>query len=89
MKVNNLQKKIPEAAALIQINQYNTNGDSLEKKVEDVDQKLSVTSGLVTTGVLNTKTSRKQQQKKNYDKSVFIFVELSSFFIKSQSQLLN
>ena len=67
-------KKIPEAAALIQINQYKTNEDSLEKKIEDVDKKLSVTSGLVTTVFLNTKTSRKQQQQQNYDKSVFIFV---------------
>ena len=67
-------KKIPEAAVLTQINQYNTNEDSLEKKIEDVDKKLSVTSGLVTTVFLNTKTSRKQQQQQNYDKSVFIFV---------------
>ena len=67
-------KKIPEAAALTQINQCNTNEDSLEKNIEDVDKKVSVTSGLVTTVFLNTKTSRKQQQQQNYDKSVFIFV---------------
>ena len=33
-KVNNLQKKIPDATALIHINQYNTNKQNLEKKME-------------------------------------------------------
>ena len=33
-KVNNLEKKIPDATALIHINQYNTNKQNLEKKME-------------------------------------------------------
>ena len=33
-KVNNLEKKIPDAIALIHINQYNTNKQNLEKKME-------------------------------------------------------
>ena len=32
MKVNNLGKKIPDASTLIQINQYNVDKQSLEKK---------------------------------------------------------
>ena len=31
-KVNNLEKKIPDATALIHINQYNTDKQNLEKK---------------------------------------------------------
>ena len=48
-KVNTLEKKIPDAATLIHINQYNTDGD--------VDKKISDTSDLVTATVLNTKIS--------------------------------
>ena len=33
-KVNNLEKKIPDATAFIHINQYNTNKQNLEKKME-------------------------------------------------------
>ena len=54
-KVNNLEKKILDATALIFINQYNTDKQNLEKKVGDIDKKIPDTSGLVTTTVLNTK----------------------------------
>ena len=33
-KVNSLEKKIPDATILIHINQYNTNKQNLEKKLE-------------------------------------------------------
>ena len=33
-KVNNLEKKIPDATTLIHINQYNTDKQKLEKKLE-------------------------------------------------------
>ena len=33
-KANNLEKKIPDATAVTQINQYNTNKQDLEKNVE-------------------------------------------------------
>ena len=33
-KVNSLEKKIPDATILILINQYNTNKQNLEKKLE-------------------------------------------------------
>ena len=56
-KVNNLEKKIPDAATLIHINQYNTGKRNLEKKIGDVDKKIPDTSGLVATTVLNTKIS--------------------------------
>ena len=38
-KVNNLKKKIPDATALIHINQYDTDKQTLEKKIGDVDKK--------------------------------------------------
>ena len=57
-KVNNLDKKIPDATTLIHINQYNTDKQNLEKKIGDVDKKILDTSGLVTTTVLNTKITK-------------------------------
>ena len=56
-KVNNLDKKIPDATTLIQINQYNTDKQNLEKKFGEVDKKIPDTSGLVSTTALNTKIS--------------------------------
>ena len=57
-KVNNLEMKITDVTTLIQINQYNTDKQILEKKnIGDVEKKILDTSGLVTTTVLNTKTS--------------------------------
>ena len=38
-KVNNLEKKIPDATTLIHINQYNTDKQNLNKKNGDVDKK--------------------------------------------------
>ena len=56
-KANNWGKLIPDATTLIHINQYNSDKQNLEKKVEDVDTKIPDTSCLVTTTVLNTKIS--------------------------------
>ena len=53
-KVDNLEKKIPDATTLIPINQY-TNKQNLEKNLADVDKKIPDTSDLVTTTVLNKK----------------------------------
>ena len=41
-KVNNLEKKIPDATTLIHINQYNTDKQNLEKKIGDVDKKYQI-----------------------------------------------
>ena len=57
LKLQNSTKKIPDAATLIYINQYNTDKQNLEKKIGDVDTKIPDTSGLATTTVLNTKIS--------------------------------
>ena len=57
LKVNNSEKKIPDATILIHINQYNTGKQNLEKKIEGVDEKIPDTSSLVTATVLNTKIS--------------------------------
>ena len=58
-KVNNLEKKIPDATNLIHINQYNTDEQNFEKKENtmliDVGKKIPNVSGLVATTTLNTK----------------------------------
>ena len=41
-KVNRSENKIPEATTLIYINQYNTDKQNLEKKIEDVDKKYQI-----------------------------------------------
>ena len=38
-KVNNLEKKFPDATTLTHINQYNTDKQNLEKRIEDVHKK--------------------------------------------------
>ena len=52
-----MEKKIPNATALIYINQCKTDKQNLDKKIGDVDKKKLDTSGLVTTTVLNAKIS--------------------------------
>ena len=42
IKVNNFEKKIPDATNLIDINQYNTDKQILETKIEDVDKKYQI-----------------------------------------------
>ena len=37
-KINDLEKKIPDATTLIHINQYRINKQNLEKEIEDVDK---------------------------------------------------
>ena len=53
--VDHLDQKKPDATTSVDINQYNTDKQNLEKKIEDVDKKISDTSDLVTTTVFNTK----------------------------------
>ena len=55
IKINNLGNKFPEATTLVYINQYNTDKQSLDKKIGDVDKKIPGVSGLVTATVLTTK----------------------------------
>ena len=54
-KLNNLEKNIPDAPTLIQINQCNTDKQNLQKKNGDVENKIPHTTGLATIAVLNTK----------------------------------
>ena len=44
-KVNNLEKKIPDATTLIHINQYKTDKKNLEKKIGDIEKKIWDESG--------------------------------------------
>ena len=46
-KVNNSEKKIPDATTLICINQYNADKEHLEKKLEILIKKIHGVSGLV------------------------------------------
>ena len=41
-KVNNLDKKIPDATTLIHINQYNTDKQNLEKKIKKLIKKYQI-----------------------------------------------
>ena len=59
-KVNNLEKKTPDATSLIHINQYNTEKQKLEKKIGDPDKKIP--DILLTSIVLNTKTSEAENK---------------------------
>ena len=61
-KVNNLEKRIPDAATSVCINQCNTGKQNLEKIIGNVNEKIPYTSGLVTTTVLNTKTSEVEKK---------------------------
>ena len=40
--VNSLERKIPDATTLIQLNRYNTDKQNLEKKIGDVDKKYKI-----------------------------------------------
>ena len=40
--VNSLEREIPDATTLIQLNQYNTDKQNLEKKIGDVDKKYKI-----------------------------------------------
>ena len=40
--VNSLERKIPDATTLIQLNQCNTDKQNLEKKIGDVDKKYKI-----------------------------------------------
>ena len=67
-KLNSLEKEIPDATALIHIIQYNKVKQDLGKKIGDFNKKISNTSGLVTTTVLNTKISEVENKIPNHDK---------------------
>ena len=56
-KVNNLEKKTPNATTLIHVSQYNTDQNIQCKKLEMVIKIVPDANGLVTTTVLNTKIS--------------------------------
>ena len=41
-KLDNIDKKIPDATTLIHISQYGTGKQNLEKKIKDVDKKILI-----------------------------------------------
>ena len=68
MKANELNKKIPDTATLIHINQYNTDKLNLEEKLVML-MKTPDVRGLVTAAVLNTKISG-LGKKTDYDAKI-------------------
>ena len=69
-KVNKLDKEIPDPTILYHINQYNTDKQSMEKKIVDVDKKIPAVSGLVTKTVFNRNISEVQNKILNVSGSV-------------------
>ena len=59
--MNSLEKKSPDATNLIHINQYNTD----KEKIRDANKTIPDTSGLLTTTVLNTKTTEVENKIPN------------------------
>ena len=54
-KVNNWEKKIHDSTTIIHINQYQTDKQDIEKRLQILIKKIPGVSGLVTTIVLITK----------------------------------
>ena len=69
-KVNNLDRKIPDTTTLRHINQYNTNKQNLQKKMDILIKKIPDAIGLVTTPALNTKISRVENGIPNNSKYI-------------------
>ena len=65
-KVNSLKNKIPDATTLIHINQYNTDKQNVDKKIEDVAKKILDTTSLVTTTFSNTQISEVENKIPKY-----------------------
>ena len=66
-------KKIPEATTLIHINQHNTDRQNLEKKIKDVDKKLSNINGLVLFSIdYDTKIGEIEVKITDHDHSKYI-----------------
>ena len=69
-KANCLEKKFFGATTVIHINQYNTDKQNLKMKIEDVENKISDTSSLVTTAVLNAKIIEVENKIPNDNKYI-------------------
>ena len=85
MKVNNVEKKIPDQSTLIQTNQYNTDKQNLEKNIGEVENKIHDVSGLVTTAVLNTKIGEVENKIPDTSRlatTAFINAKPEKFIIK-------
>ena len=54
MKVNSLENKVPDTSTWTYINEYNTDKQGLEKKIEDFNRKILDVSNLISNTTLNT-----------------------------------
>ena len=87
-KVNNLEKKIPGATTFIYINQYNTDKQNLDKKIEKMLIKIPDISVLTTTTVLNAKISEVEKKIPNTSSLVTTIV-LNTKIIEVENKISN
>ena len=65
-KSSKLDKKTPDVATLIHINQHNIDQQNLEKKIADVDKKIRDLKGLLNTNVLDKKIGEVENKKPDF-----------------------
>ena len=81
-KVNSLKQQIPDATTLIYVNQYNTDKQNLEKKMEILIKKIPDVSGLVTTTVNKNYTKIGKVDNKILDTSGLVTTAVLNTKIK-------
>ena len=87
-KVNNSEKKVPDATTLIHINQYNTVKQNLEKKIGGVDNKIPDKDSSITTTILNTKISEVENKTPNTSSLVTTTVHNTQNLVKLRTKFL-
>ena len=81
-KVNSLKHQIRDATTLIYVNQYNTDKQNLEKKMEILRKKIPDVSGLVTTTVNKNYTKIGKVDNKILDTSGLVTTAVLNTKIK-------
>ena len=69
--MNDLEDNILDTSTLIHRNQYNTERQSLEKKIEEVDQKIPDVSGLVRILLL---TQKLEKLRTKYPTIIYMYI---------------
>ena len=69
--MDDLEDNILDTSTLIHRNQYNTERQSLEKKIEEVDQKIPDVSGLVRILLL---TQKLEKLRTKYPTIIYMYI---------------
>ena len=69
--MNDLEDNILDTSTLIHRNQYNTEKQSLEKKIEEFDQKIPDVSGLVRILLL---TQKLEKLRTKYPTIIYMYI---------------